>query len=199
MVWSKKSLCHFQQICKFKHFAKSEAKPNYCEDRRYRVRPVLHSIVGKFQQVYVPEKQISIALDMIAWKGQLIYSIKAYLICESQSGYIYNVLVYTEKSRPVKKNQVLELVSAQLHNKGYHLYQDNRIEYGRAGTTMTMHFDRYRSFVQPFSSFIQQSLTLKKVQYLTDRDVFKVTWFRKVTTQVPESECGQSLTITKNM
>jgi hypothetical protein len=60
------------------------------------------------------------------------------------------------------------------------------LEYGRAGTTVTCAL-RYQSFVQPFTSFIQQSRTLNKVQYLTDRDVLKVTWFHKMTTQMPES------------
>ena len=42
-----------------------------------------------------------------------------------------------------------------------------------------MHFNRDESFVWPLSSFIQQSLTLNKVHYLAERDVFKVTWFHK--------------------
>jgi hypothetical protein len=73
--------------------------------------------------------------DMIAWKGQLIfkvymldkpyrYGIKAYLVCGSKNGYICNMEVYTGKSWPVK-NLVLELLDAQLLNKGYYLFQDS--------------------------------------------------------------------------
>jgi hypothetical protein len=36
------------------------------------VKPVLNFLVSKFQQVYVPEKQISIDEGMTAWKDQLI-------------------------------------------------------------------------------------------------------------------------------
>jgi hypothetical protein len=51
--------------------------------------------------------------------------------------------------------------------------------------------------MQSFISFIQQSRTLNEVQYLADRDIFKVTWFHKMMSQVPESQCGQNLTVTK--
>ena len=50
-----------------------------------------------------------------------------------------------------------------------------------------MHFDGEKSFVQTFSSFIQQSHTLNKLQYLANRSVFRVTWVLKMMTQVPES------------
>jgi hypothetical protein len=42
---------------------------------------------------------------------------KAYLVCESKSGYVWNMEVYTGKSQPVKY-MVLELLGAQLLNKG---------------------------------------------------------------------------------
>jgi hypothetical protein len=62
-----------------------------------------------------------------------------------------------------------------------------------------MHFDHDPSFVQPFRSFTQQSCTLNKVQRLTDRDVFEVTWFWKMMTQVPIYQCGQGLAVTRNV
>ena len=62
-----------------------------------------------------------------------------------------------------------------------------------------MHFDHDQFFVQPLNSFIQQSRTLSKEQYLAARYVFKVTWFHKMTTQGPVSQCSQNFTITKNV
>jgi len=50
-----------------------------------------------------------------------------------------------------------------------------------------MFFDCDRSFVQSLGSFIQQSHSLSKVQYLADRDVLKFTLLHKMTTQVPVS------------
>jgi hypothetical protein len=39
------------------------------------VKPVLNFLVRKFQQVYVPEKQITIDEGMIAWNNQLIFTV----------------------------------------------------------------------------------------------------------------------------
>jgi hypothetical protein len=75
----------------------------------------------------------------------------------------------------------------------------NTTEHRRADTTVTCALRYLSTVVQPFISFIQQCHALNKVRYLADRDVFKVTWFHKMTTQVSESWCDQSLTVTKNM
>jgi len=74
-----------------------------------------------------------------------------------------------------------------------------RIGYRRVGMEYPMHSDCYQFFVHPFSSFFQQSHTLNKMQYLADTDVFIVTCFHKMMSQVPKSQCGQSLTVTNNM
>jgi len=57
--------------------------------------------------------------------------------------------------------------------------------YRRVGMEYPMHC--YQFFLHPFSSFFQQSHTLNKVQNLADRDVFNVTWFHKMMSQVPET------------
>jgi hypothetical protein len=109
IVLSKKSLCCLQQIYKFIHFSDNEAWPPECEAKLHTERPVLNFLVSKFQQVYVPEKQISIDEGMIPRKDRLIfkvykhnrpdrYSIKACLVSESKSCYICNMDVYTGKS-----------------------------------------------------------------------------------------------------
>jgi hypothetical protein len=101
----KKCLSAIQQISKFIHSADNEVRPTDCEDRLYKVRSVLTSLVSTFQQVYVPEKQISIDEGMIAWKGCLIVNvympnkpgrcgIKACLVSEYGSGYIHTTQVY---------------------------------------------------------------------------------------------------------
>jgi hypothetical protein len=85
--------------------------------------------------VYIPEREISIDEGMMAWKGRLVfkvympdkpdkYGIKAYLVCESTSGYIWNLDIYSGKSRPIK-NLVLDLLGPPLLDKGYHVYLDN--------------------------------------------------------------------------
>ena len=73
-----------------------------------------------------------------------------------------------------------------------------KVGYRRVGTMVT-HALCYQFSVHPFSSSIQQSHTSNKVQYLADTDVFNVTWFHKMMSQVAESSCGQGLTVTNNM
>ena len=53
-------------------------------------------------------------------------------------------------------------------------------------------------FVQTLCSRIHQHRTLNRVQYPADRDVSKVTWFRKILTQASKSSCGQFFTVTNN-
>ena len=129
------SIRRFQQISKFLHFADNESRPLDCKDRLYKVRPVLNSIVNRFQEVYIPEKQISIAEAIIGWKDRLVfttympdkpdkYGMKVYLVCESQSGYIWNMEAHTGKSQRIE-NLVLHLLGDRLLNKGYHLYHNN--------------------------------------------------------------------------
>lgn len=62
--------------------------------------------------------------------------------------------------------------------------EQNRIQYNTEGqaTQWPMDFDDYKSFVQPFSLFIQQPCTLNKMWYHADRNVFRVTWFYKMLT-----------------
>ena len=62
-----------------------------------------------------------------------------------------------------------------------------------------MHFYCCQYFVQPFSSCIQQSCILYKVQHPAEEYILKVTWFHKMLTQVPKSYCSQCLTVTKSM
>jgi len=66
-------------------------------------------------------------------------------------------------------------------------YAYHRTEYNtEGGGTQVTHELCYWCLLLPFSSFIQQSHTLNKVQYLAERNVFKITWFYKMMTQVPK-------------
>jgi len=69
------------------------------------------------------------------------------------------------------------------------------MEYRRTGTEWPIQFNHNRSFLQLLSLFIEQSYALNRVQYLSDGDVYKVTWFHELMSQVPESQYGQSFTL----
>jgi hypothetical protein len=96
----------FNRFLNFYIFANIEAKLTECVAKLCKMRPVLKFLVSNFQQVYVPEKQISTYEGMIAWKDWFIfkvyvsdkpdrYGIKSYLVSESKSCYICNMEVYT--------------------------------------------------------------------------------------------------------
>ncbi|GFR15296.1 DDE_Tnp_1_7 domain-containing protein [Trichonephila clavata] len=69
------SIRRFQEISKFLDFADNKGSPEGCENRLYKVMPVLESITKKFKELYIPNKEISIDEGMMAWKGRLIFKI----------------------------------------------------------------------------------------------------------------------------
>ena len=42
-------------------------------DRLYEVRPIVEFVVNKFKSAYVPSKFISIAEELLLWRGRLIF------------------------------------------------------------------------------------------------------------------------------
>ncbi|GFS91071.1 piggyBac transposable element-derived protein 4 [Trichonephila clavipes] len=113
-------------------------------------RPILSTpffgkvMVHKFKSVYVPKPDISVDESLIAYKGRLSwkqyipqkrarFGIKLFQLCESESGYIWNSLIYTGKGTAFKENyndyglstkSVLTLIH-ELKGKNYCLSTDN--------------------------------------------------------------------------
>ncbi|GFU95966.1 piggyBac transposable element-derived protein 4 [Trichonephila clavipes] len=113
-------------------------------------RPILSTpffgkvMVHKFKSVYVPKPDISVDESLIAYKGRLSwkqyipqkrarFGIKLFQLCESESGYIWNSLIYTGKGTAFNENyndyglstkSVLTLIH-ELKVKGYCLSTDN--------------------------------------------------------------------------
>ncbi|GFW58563.1 piggyBac transposable element-derived protein 4 [Trichonephila clavipes] len=101
-------------------------------------------MVHKFKSVYVPKPYISVDESLIAYKGRLSwkqyipqkrarFGIKLFQLCESESGYIWNSLIYTGKGTAFNENyndyglstkSVLTLIH-ELKGKGYCLSTDN--------------------------------------------------------------------------
>ena len=65
----------FQMILQFVHSADSTffgpKDPN--RDRLHKVQPIVNYLVDKFKFLYVPSKYISIAEELLLWKGWLIF------------------------------------------------------------------------------------------------------------------------------
>lgn len=109
-----------------------------------KIWPVYEKLVSKFQELVVPEKNLSIDESLLLYKGRLgwiqyiplkraRFGIKTYLLCESKSGYVWNFIIYTGKQTNLDKDyenlpissQVVMTLSKPLLEKGYCITMDN--------------------------------------------------------------------------
>jgi len=127
----------FEALMRMWHFANNEdAVPG---DRLHKIRQVCDAILDRFQDVYHPDKELSIDESMVLWRGRLVfrqyipgkkhkYGIKLYLLCEPY-GYVWNAKLYTGKSDPIAGLGHGEAVVMKLMEKrlgvGHELYVDN--------------------------------------------------------------------------
>jgi hypothetical protein len=104
------------------------------EDRPYKIRPILDTVVNNFKSNYIPEREISLHECMLVWRGHLRfcvynpgkitkYGILVWMVCESMSGCICNVQIYDGKGRPL--TETIGLLLEPYEGKCYHLYEDN--------------------------------------------------------------------------
>ena len=109
--------------------------------RRSKIQPFLNRIIPLFQQCLTPRRQLSIDEAMIAFRGQIYFrqyirgkpepwGIKAYVLSESATGYMYNLIIYYGRETQLvvtdhnhTANVVLSLISP-LVDHGYDLYTD---------------------------------------------------------------------------
>ncbi|KAJ8728606.1 hypothetical protein PYW07_006302 [Mythimna separata] len=108
-----------------------------------KIQPILDHLVSKFRSLYLPEQDIAIDKSLMLWKGRLSFSqliatkaaqlgVKSYELCESKTGYLWNIIIYTGKKERhnVQANEnpaeptVLNLVRPLL-NRGHTLVMDN--------------------------------------------------------------------------
>ena len=101
----------FELLMSFLHLNDSEKQPardSDAFDRQYKIRPFLDMIVTSYQSVYTPRQCISIGETLIGYKGRLAWiqyipkkptkwGIKAWVLADSSSGYVWNLKLYTSK------------------------------------------------------------------------------------------------------
>ena len=143
----------FRLLLRFLHFNDNTMEPDRNDpqrDRLFKVRPLLDHLNEQFQNVYTPERDISIDESLVLWKGRLIFKqyiplkrarfgIKVFCLCEA-SGYLWKFRVYTGKEdpchdvnavlpRPVhnftKSEKAVLFMAHELLHKGYVIYMDN--------------------------------------------------------------------------
>ena len=109
--------------------------------KRTKIQPFLDLLIHLFQQHLTPSRNVSIDEAMIAFRGRVGFrqyirgkpqpwGIKAYVLSESRTGYMYNILIYYGKETLLTKtalnhttNVVLTLMDP-LGGLGYDLYTD---------------------------------------------------------------------------
>ncbi|XP_053184300.1 piggyBac transposable element-derived protein 4-like [Scomber japonicus] len=122
----------FQIIWRFLHYNNNASQD--AADKLYKVRPVLDYIVKKFKELYQPGQNICIDEGMMLWRGRLSfkvynpqkpvkYGIKSYILCDSATGYCFNMQPYVGTASTLP-DTVFTLLD-RLPGHGYTLYMDN--------------------------------------------------------------------------
>ena len=124
----------FEIILSYLHFNDNEKRSPNCDDRLYKVRPIIDHFVGKFREMYNPHENISIDEGMLSWRGRLgfrvynpkkpvKYGVKSYILTDSVNSYCWNLKPYCGVGNTLK-DTVLELLD-NLINQGFKLFMDN--------------------------------------------------------------------------
>lgn len=130
----------FLIILRCLHFATNpepdQPKP---DDRLYKIRPVITYFNTKMNQLYYPDKNLSLDESMILWRGRLLfrqyiankrhkYGLKLYMLTEP-NGFILRFAVYTgqldEMGGKGHVQKVVQHLAKDYLNKGHALYMDN--------------------------------------------------------------------------
>ena len=111
--------------------------------RLFKLGTVYQAILARFKAVYAPLRNISIDETLSHWRGRVSfrqyilskrarYGIKAYVLAESETGYVYDHHIYTGEEQQnailvglsITENFLLSLMRSIL-DVGYKLYIDN--------------------------------------------------------------------------
>ena len=133
----------FCEIQRFLHFVDNDFLQPYGSDgydRLGKVRPIIDHLVGKYLEMYNPNKQVSIDEAMVPYKGRssmkqylpkkpVKRGFKIWMRGDSINGYISELEVYTGKQGNKVEvglgRRVVETLTAKLKEKHHHIYFDN--------------------------------------------------------------------------
>ena len=110
---------------------------NVGHDPIFKLRPLFDSLKANFQAVYIPGENICIDEAMCPWRGRVAFrvyirnkpvkwGIKLYELCESESGYVFNLEVYCRyPDLSNAPSAVVKRLLDPLKGEGRSLYMDN--------------------------------------------------------------------------
>lgn len=132
-------------IMKFLHFVDNTTEidtANHPQPKLWKIWHVFEMINDRFLSVYTPERDVAVDESLLLYKGRLSwkqylplkrarFGLKFFLLCESESGYVSNVILYTGKGT-VDSDQLMCMgtkvvftLLAQHLDRGYCLTVDN--------------------------------------------------------------------------
>jgi hypothetical protein len=128
-------------ILRYLHFADNEKIS--ASHRLSKLGSILDDLKKKFSNAMYPYQNLVVDESLTLWKGRLDFKqyipskrnrfgIKLYVLCDSRTGFILDLLVYTGSSTPVVRDEtlgvpgaiVMKLIEKYLH-RGHNLYVDN--------------------------------------------------------------------------
>ena len=123
----------FGQILTFFHL-NDNTQDTSAGGRLCKIRPLLDYIIPKFQSLYIPKSKLALDKAMVPYRGRLSfrtynpakivkYGILVRMLCESESGYICNLQVYSGQGRKLQET-ILSVLEPYLGH-WHHVYQDN--------------------------------------------------------------------------
>ena len=108
-------------------------------DPLFKIRPVIDTLITKFQDTYTPEEQMTIDEAICPFRGRIFfrvyikgkphkYGIKIFELCEAKSSYVYNLEVYTG-AHPTNKEHttafsVVDRLCDKIKGNGHCVYMD---------------------------------------------------------------------------
>lgn len=136
----------YELLMKFLHFENSDNfnRGTHPNPKLRKIYDIQEKLVVNFKKIYVPDQYISIDESLMAYKGLLgwkqynpkkkaKFGIKFYQLCEAETGYIWNSVIYTGKETlfmdkyqeyGCSTKSVMTLVDGLL-GQGYCLTTDN--------------------------------------------------------------------------
>ena len=141
----RKEMSHdrFFLLLKFLHLSDNDKYISYGQaghDRLYKIRPIITHLIAQFKSSYTPNQNCSVDESIISYKGRLSFlqylpkkphewGIKAWVLADAKSGYMWNLDIYTGRSDerdgklPLSSHVVLSL-AADLLGKEYNFFDN---------------------------------------------------------------------------
>ncbi|GFW84943.1 piggyBac transposable element-derived protein 4 [Trichonephila clavipes] len=140
----------FNLIYRFLNFSDNDTfvtETNECP-KLSKIWPVLKYLTIRFKEVVTPYRDVTIDESLMLFKERLgwkqymplkqsRFGIKSYMLCESKSGYVWSLIIYTGKGtlfdekykHMCMSSQVVMTLMEPLLNKGHCLTTDNFYSY----------------------------------------------------------------------